>query len=125
MHLYMVVHAYTTRKLNKKVVSSNVKNLVTKRSQSNEEHYPSVCVSVEPSVGALPHEPEPEFLSLGSWVNMKQLLVESSYFCYVIQHVYVARLQQYVAAELCLMTFLISAVYNYYYSLKWQMMQQQ
>ena len=56
--MQMVVHEYTTRKMNKKVVSSNGKNLVTKRSQSKEQHYPSVCVSVEPSVGALPHEPE-------------------------------------------------------------------
>ena len=55
MYLHMVVHEYTTRKMNKKVVSSNGKNLVTKRSQSKEQHYPSVCVSVEPSVGALPH----------------------------------------------------------------------
>ena len=41
--LCMAAHAFTRRKMNKKVVSSNGKNLVTKRSQSNEEHYPSVC----------------------------------------------------------------------------------
>jgi hypothetical protein len=52
----MVVHEYTRRKMNKKIVSSIGENLVTKRSQSKEEHYPSVCVSVESSVGALPYD---------------------------------------------------------------------